>query len=246
MKVLDEKRISAVPTQARKILIIEDDEKLVAMLMRYLVKFGYNLVSASSASGLQQLINTWNPACVLLDWMLPGDMDGLKICQTLRASGCKVPIIFTTARGELDCRIAGLEAGGDDFLPKPFDPRELVARLGSVLRRSEAGSGSQIQKLYFKNLVIDVRARTVASDGVSIQLSTTEYALLELMAHRPGEVVTRDAIANHLRGINWRYGDRSLDMTMSRLRCRLNDPDKNPRFIRTIRGVGYLFMAQPL
>ena len=224
---------------ASTILIIDDDEKLNQLLTEFLGDFGFNTLSAvHPQDGLKKLKHKM-PDLVILDLMLPG-MDGFEVCKAIRQDS-SVPIIMLTARGELMDRVVGLELGADDYLPKPFEPRELVARIHSVLRR--AGKIDDTRPRTFGALVIDFTRHSVKLGTESVELTTNEFAALALLARNPGKVFNRDEILQELRGIDCDAFNRSVDITMSRLRQKLNDDPKSPSFIKTVWGTGYVFIG---
>jgi len=224
-----------------KILLIDDDEKLGGLLGAYFERFDLELISATLPSvGLKKLA-TENPDLVILDVMLP-EQDGFQVCRTIRKSSV-VPIIMLTARGEVTDRIVGLEIGADDYLPKPFEPRELVARIQNVLRRS-GPAGNEDGELRFKDLEINTERRTAELEGEVLDLTTMEYQLLALFAANPGRTYSRDEILNELRGIDAQIFSRSVDILVSRLRQKLKDTTKQPRFIKTVWGTGYTFVGE--
>jgi DNA-binding response OmpR family regulator len=224
---------------ASTILIIDDDEKLNRLLTDFLSEFGFKTLTATHPEdGLKQLSRK-SPDLVILDVMLPG-MDGFEVCKTIRQHSL-VPIIMLTARGELMDKVVGLELGADDYLPKPFEPRELVARIHSVLRRTHKIDQTRPQS--FDRLVIDVSRHIVKLDEKIVDLTTNEFAALVLLTGNPGKVFTRDEILQELRGIDCDAFNRSVDITMSRLRQKLNDDPKNPIFIKTVWGTGYVFIG---
>jgi DNA-binding response OmpR family regulator len=226
---------------ASTILIIDDDEKLNRLLTDFLSEFGFKtLTAAHPEDGLKKLSRK-SPDLVILDVMLPG-MDGFEVCKTIRQHS-SVPIIMLTARGELMDKVVGLELGADDYLPKPFEPRELVARIHSILRRTQKIDQTRPQS--FDRLKIDVSRHIVKLDEEIVDLTTNEFAALTLLAGNPGKVFNRDEILQELRGIDCDAFNRSVDITMSRLRQKLNDDPKNPTFIKTVWGTGYVFVAQP-
>ena len=218
-----------------KILLIDDDSQLAAPLAVYFKRFDLLLESATRPSlGLTKLASGAFDAAIL-DVMLP-EMDGFELCRTIRKTS-DIPIVMLTARGEVMDRVVGLELGADDYLPKPFEPRELVARLQTVLRRrrlptelAQAG-----QRLTFDHLVLDLDTHTVLRSGELVTLTSTEYALLVLLAGAPGKVFSRDDILNHLRGHDADLFSRSVDIVVSRLRKKLQPLD----CIKTLRNAGY-------
>ncbi len=220
----------------KTLLIIDDDERLCSLLATYLSQHGYELLSAGDGEMGLKLIKDRRPLLVILDLMLPG-RDGFEICRDLRKQS-RIPVIMLTARGDITDRVVGLELGADDYLPKPFEPRELVARIQSILRRAEPRTATE--KLKLGALELDPSARTVRLKGKSIELSTTEFDLLELFLRNPGRVLTRDWIMDQLRGQDWEAFDRSIDIAVSRLRAKIEEDAKTPRYLKTIRKKGYL------
>ena len=221
------------------ILIIDDDEKLNRLLTDFLSKFGFKLLTATHPENGLKMLSRTPPDLVILDVMLPG-MDGFEVCKKIRQQS-QVPIIMLTARGELMDKVVGLELGADDYLPKPFEPRELVARIHSVLRRTKKIETPRPQS--FDRLEIDVSRHTVRLDGEIVDLTTNEFSALALLAGNPGRVFNRDEILQELRGIDCDAFNRSVDITMSRLRQKLNDDPKSPEFIKTVWGTGYVFIG---
>lgn len=223
------------------ILLIDDDEKLGELLGTFFDRFDLDLqVAHDPESGLEMLAAE-EPDLVILDVMLPGQ-DGFEVCRTIRKSSA-VPIIMLTARGEVTDRIVGLEIGADDYMPKPFEPRELVARIQNVLRRSTTSRQSG-QQLHYDGLSVDLERRSAELDGSELDLTTMEYQLLALFAGNPGRTFTRDEILNELRGIDAQLFSRSVDILVSRLRQKLGDTSKQARFIKTVWGTGYAFVGQ--
>lgn len=222
------------------ILIIDDDQKLNELLKGFLSDFGFSVLAAiHPEKGLKKLKQK-SPDLVILDLMLPG-MDGFEVCKKIRQQS-EVPIIMLTARGELMDKVVGLELGADDYLPKPFEPRELVARIHSVLRRSKKIDDALPQ--VFGLLEIDFPRQTVKLGGRNIELTTNEFAALALLAGNPGKVFDRDQILQELRGIDCDAFNRSVDITMSRVRQKLNDNPQKPVFIKTVWGTGYVFIGE--
>jgi DNA-binding response OmpR family regulator len=225
-----------------KVLLIDDDRKHSELLQAYFKRFGINLVCAYEAEGGFRLLTREDPDLLLLDVMLPGK-DGFEICREVRKRS-NVPIIMLTARGEVIDRVSGLELGADDYIGKPFEPRELVARVQAILRRSKSG-GAGAGKLVFDGISIDSDARMVAVDGEDIELTSMEFELLLILARRHGKKLSRDDILGELRGIDAAILTRSVDIMISRLRAKLGDSVKPPRFIQTIWGRGYSFVGLP-
>ena len=222
-----------------KILIIDDDEKLNRLLTDYLSKMGFAVLTATLPSAGLEKLEKETPDLVILDVMLP-EMDGFEVCRTIRQSS-SVPVVMLTARGEVMDRVVGLEIGADDYLPKPFEPRELVARIQAILRRIQTKSKSGIKTI--GALCIDSHKYEVRVDDKLVHLTLNEFECLVLLVKNKGKVLNRDQIIEELRGIEWDAFNRSVDITMSRLRQKLGDDPKNPRFIKTIWGTGYLFIG---
>jgi DNA-binding response OmpR family regulator len=223
---------------ARRILLIEDDSRLAAMLSEYLGEAGYHVsVAAAGAAGLQ-MVERGGYDALVLDLSLP-DIDGLDVCRRVRAKH-ELPVLMLTARGEPTDRIVGLELGADDYLPKPFEPRELLARLRAILRRIGSG-GARSRVRRFGRLEIDADARTVRLDDQEKSLTSYQFALLSALADNAGRVLSRDALMDLLKGEAMEAFDRSIDVQISRLRAVLEDDPKKPRRIITVRGAGYVF-----
>ena len=226
----------------KTILIIDDDKKLNHLLSDYFSKFGFKVTAVTHPDEGLKILKRELPDIIILDIMLP-KMDGFEVCKEIRKE-YSVPIIMLTARGEVTDRIVGLELGADDYLPKPFEPRELVARIQSVLRRSSEDLKSGIIK--FGRLVVDIEKHSVLLDGENVDLTTMEFEILSLFIRNPGKVFTRDHLMDRIRGIEWEAFDRSIDVLISRLRQKLNDHPEEPSFIKTIWGTGYKFIGEEL
>ena len=224
-----------------KILLIDDDEKLGDLLGAFFERFDLTLISAIDPVKGLELLAKEDPDLVILDVMLPGQ-DGFEVCRTIRKSNA-VPIIMLTAIGEVTDRIVGLEIGADDYMPKPFEPRELVARIQGVLRRA-SNTRAPTKILQYEGLEVDLERRTAKLDDEQLELTTMEYQLLKLFAENPGKTYTRDEILNELRGIDAQLFSRSVDILVSRLRQKLGDTSKQARFIKTVWGTGYAFIGQ--
>ena len=222
-----------------RVLIIDDDEKLNALLQEYLGRFELTVSAVSHPESGLRLLRREKPDILILDVMLPA-MDGFAVCKKVRETS-RIPIIMLTARGEVADRIVGLELGADDYLPKPFEPRELVARIQAVLRRG--APAEKEGKVRVGALEIDWDTQSAAVDGEAVALTTAEFELLGLLVRRPGSVLTRDRIMEQIRGTDWEAYDRSIDVLVSRLRQKLGDDPKSPRFIRTVWGKGYKFIG---
>lgn len=226
----------------KTILIIDDDKKLNNLLSDYFSKFGFKVTTVTHPDEGLKILKRELPDIIILDIMLP-KMDGFEVCKEIRKE-YSIPIIMLTARGEVTDRIVGLELGADDYLPKPFEPRELVARIQSVLRRGSEDLKSGIIK--FGRLVVDIEKHSVLLDGENVDLTTMEFEILSLFVRNPGKVFTRDHLMDRIRGIEWEAFDRSIDVLISRLRQKLNEHPKKPSFIKTIWGTGYKFIGEEL
>ena len=226
-----------------RLLMIEDDRALAEMVATYLEKAGMTLDRRESAeAGLAAALQGGYDA-VVLDLMLP-DGDGLAVCRAIRARS-DVPILMLTARGEEADRIVGLEIGADDYLPKPFNPRELLARLRAILRRRTPGSRATAgETLHFGRLVIDRAARRVLVDGEERALTGHQFDILSALAESAGRVLSREQLMDRVRGEALEAFDRSIDVHISRIRAAIEDDPKNPRRIVTLRGAGYLFVRR--
>ncbi|MGH7312290.1 MAG: response regulator [Candidatus Rokuibacteriota bacterium] len=225
---------------APRILMIEDDARLAGMVVEYLGGAGLRVsVAPDGRSGLARLTGEPFDALVL-DLMLP-DMDGLEVCRQVRAKS-DLPVLMLTARGDAMDRVVGLELGADDYLPKPFEPRELLARLRAILRRRHPGGPSSV--LRFGRLEIDRDARLVRVDGVECSLTGHQFTLLVALAEKAGRVLSRDALMDLVTGQALEAFDRSIDVHVSRIRAAIEDDPKKPRRILTVRGTGYVFARQ--
>ena len=231
-----------------QLLLIEDDARLAQMVSEYLTQSGFGVHhAADGASGLA-LLQQHAPDLVVLDLMLP-DIDGLELCRRIRAlpsAQAKVSVLMLTAKGDPMDRIIGLEIGADDYLPKPFEPRELLARIRAVLRRRSETTAetSATAVMRFGTLEIDRNARTVTVGGAASELTSYQFDLLIAMAERAGRVLTRDQIMEAVRGRELEAFDRSIDVHMGRIRAAIEVDAKNPKRILTVRGVGYVFAKQ--
>lgn len=227
----------------QQLLMIEDDARLAGMVVDYLGQNGFAVFHAPDAcSGLERL-RAPGIDLVILDLMLP-DMDGLQVCQRIRAlpgSMGQIPVLMLTAKGDPMDRIIGLEIGADDYLPKPFEPRELLARIKAILRRKNHVHDASRQRLQFGSLDIDRDARRVTVHGEACELTSYQYDLLVALAERAGRVLTRDQIMEAVRGKELEAFDRSIDVHMGRIRAAIEDDPKAPQRILTVRGVGYVF-----
>jgi DNA-binding response OmpR family regulator len=221
------------------ILLVDDDHKILTLLREYLERSSFTVHTVASGDEALREFQRLSPDVIILDIMLPGK-DGFEVCREIRRQS-RIPIIMLTARGEVTDRIVGLEIGADDYLPKPFDPRELVARINAVLRRHR--SKDERKRLTFGNLVIDAHSYEAYLNGEPLSLTTMEFQILSVLARNPGMVLDRDTIFARIKGMDDESFDRSIDVAVSRLRAKLGDDPKSPRYIRTVRGTGYKFIA---
>lgn len=225
------------------LLIVDDDPGLRELLGDYLGREGYNVRMAADATEMDRLLAEARPDLLVLDLMLPGE-DGLSIARRLRAS-LDIPILMLSARGEDIDRIIGLEVGADDYLPKPFNPRELLARVRALLRRSResrpAEASAAVDGYAFGPYVLELDSHRLLKNGEEVVLTHAEFSLLKLLTEHPNRVLTRDQIMDMLKGYDRDPFDRSIDVRITRLRRKLEDDPAAPRYIRTVWGQGYLF-----
>jgi len=234
------------------ILVVDDDREIRDLLARFLARHGLRVTTARDGAEMMRLLDERKIDLVVLDLMLPGE-DGLALTRRLREARSSIPIVMLTAMGEDTDRIVGLEMGADDYVAKPFNPRELLARIKAVLRRVQGGGGegegeaasAGANKLRFEGWVLDLATRDLLSpEGVMIGLSAGEFGLLQVFVEHPRRVLSRDQLLDFARGRAAAPFDRSIDIQVSRLRRRLGDDAKDPQLIKTVRGGGYLFTAQ--
>ncbi len=219
------------------ILLIEDDNRLAEMVKDYLGENGFDVTIAGNGTDGLAKQKSHGFDAVVLDLMLP-DMDGLEVCRVLRAND-SVPILMLTAKGDPMDRIVGLELGADDYLPKPFEPRELLARLRAILRRGKMEAAGETTK--FGALEIDPNAMIASMNGKECDLTAHQFNLLHIMAKSAGRVLSRDMLMDQLKGTELEAFDRSIDVHISRIRSEIEDDPKNPKRIITVRGAGYVF-----
>ncbi len=226
--------------------MIEDDARLAQMVSEYLGQNGFMVSHAGDGQTGLETLQSAVPDLVILDLMLP-DVDGLEVCRRIRSMPgalAQIPVLMLTAKGDPMDRIIGLEIGADDYLPKPFEPRELLARIRAVLRRRVEGSPAGGKQLRFGTLEIDRDARTVSVAGLPCDLTSYQFDLLTALAERAGRVLTRDQIMEAVRGRELDAFDRSIDVHMGRIRAAIEIDAKDPKRILTVRGVGYVFARQ--
>ncbi|MBT1065862.1 two-component system response regulator OmpR [Bowmanella sp. Y26] len=228
-----------------KVLVVDDDMRLRSLLERYLVEQGYQVRTAANAEQMDRLLERENFHLMVLDLMLPGE-DGLSICRRLRQKENEIPIIMLTAKGDEVDRIIGLEMGADDYLPKPFNPRELLARIKAVLRRrtTEApGAPSQEEQIVtFGRYSLNLATREMKSGDQPMTLTSGEFAVLKSLVTHPRTPLSRDKLMNLARGRDYSALERSIDVQVSRLRRMLEEDPANPRYIQTVWGLGYVFV----
>jgi two-component system OmpR family response regulator len=230
------------------ILVVDDDPEIRELLREYLARNGYRTSAVGEGKGMWQALENSQIDLIVLDLMLPGD-DGLELCRNLRVNS-KMPVIMLTAKGDDMDRILGLEMGADDYLPKPFNPRELLARIKTVLRRSstipwQEGDESENLPVNFAGWKLDpITRHLTGEDGVVVPLSGAEYKLLDVLLAHPNRILNRDQLLDLTQGRESDPFDRSIDVLISRLRKRLGDDPKTPEIIKTVRGEGYILSAK--
>jgi len=234
------------PDRPDRLLVVDDDARIRDLLNRYLSQQGFEVLLAADARALDKLLLRETFDLIVLDLMLPGE-DGLSICRRLRAQNLRTPIIMLTAKGEDVDRIVGLEVGADDYLGKPFNPRELLARIHAVLRRRPApevpGAPSSEQEIVrFGAFELDLGRRTLQKNGSDLGLTTGEFAMLKALVRHPRQPLSRDKLAQLARGREFEPFDRSLDVQISRLRKLIEADPGTPRYLQTVWGVGYVFI----
>ncbi|WP_370166504.1 two-component system response regulator OmpR [Marisediminitalea sp.] len=231
--------------ETSKILVVDDDMRLRSLLERYLVEQGFQVRSAVNSEQMDRLLERENFHLMVLDLMLPGE-DGLSICRRLRQAESKMPIIMLTAKGDEVDRIIGLEMGADDYLPKPFNPRELLARARAVLRRQtvEAPGAPSLEEqiVEFGEYRLNLATREMTADGKPLSLTSGEFAVLKSLVTHPREPLSRDKLMNLARGRDYSALERSIDVQVSRLRRMLEKDPASPRYIQTVWGLGYVFV----
>ena len=229
----------------KRILLVDDDEKLRRLLKEYLEGYEFQVLTVADGEAVMNAIRRESPEIVILDVMLP-KKDGLEVLKEIRAVS-RIPVIMLTAKGEEADRVVGLELGADDYLPKPFSPRELLARIKAVLRRLEpgmktAGVESEALRLEAGHLVLDKARQTLVMGGKEVFLSSTEYRVLKVLMENPNRVLSRDQIMTLAQGKDFMAFDRSIDVHISKLRAKLESDPRSPRRIKTVWGSGYMFV----
>lgn len=234
------------PTRSDKILVLDDDVRIRDLLRRYLTQEGFEVIVAEDGKALNRIMLRDSVDLIVLDLMMPGE-DGLSICRRLRAANDRTPIIMLTAKSEDVDRIVGLEVGADDYLSKPFNPRELLARVHAVLRRrppfeAPGAPSSDNELVKFGAFSFDLGARTLQKNGEDLPLTTGEFAMLKALVRHPRQPLSREKLAQLARGRDFEPFDRSLDVQISRLRKMIEADAATPRHIQTVWGVGYMFV----
>ena len=231
--------------QNKKILVVDDDVRLRELLQRYLTEQGFTVKVASDAKEMDAVIAAESIDLLVLDLMLPGE-DGLSICRRVRGSGILLPIVMLTARGDEVDRIIGLEMGADDYLPKPFNPRELLARINAVMRRHErlqpSAPAINTDSVTIGEFVFNASTRSLSKDGASITITSGEFALLKVFVDHPRQPLSRDRLMQLARGRELDVFDRSIDVQVSRLRKLIEPDPAHPRYLQTMWGFGYVFI----
>jgi len=231
--------------ETQKILVVDDDMRLRSLLERYLVEQGFVVRSAANSEQMDRLLERENFHMLVLDLMLPGE-DGLSICRRLRQKENDIPIVMLTAKGDEVDRIIGLEIGADDYMPKPFNPRELLARIKAVLRRrvQEAPGAPSMEEniVRFGDFELNLATREMKNDKENMPLTSGEFAVLKSLVTHPREPLSRDKLMNLARGRDYSALERSIDVQVSRLRRMLEVDAANPRYIQTVWGLGYVFI----
>ena len=228
-----------------KVLIVDDDARLRELLSRYLMEQGFSVKGVGDAPSMDRALHREHYDLIVLDLMLPGE-DGLTICRRLRAAENTVPIVMLTAKGDEVDRIIGLEMGADDYLPKPFNPRELVARVHAVLRRQPTtlpGAPTlEDEVVRFGNIVVNLGTRSLTRDDEDVALTTGEFSLLKVLLQHPRQPLSRDKLMELARGREYGVFDRAIDVQISRLRKLVEEDPSKPRYLQTVWGFGYVFV----
>lgn len=238
--------MSTPNTRSNRILVVDDDARIRDLLNRYLTQEGFEVLLAEDGRSLTRVLMRESADLIVLDLMLPGE-DGLSICRRLRSNNDRTPIIMLTAKSEDVDRIVGLEVGADDYLGKPFNPRELLARIHAVLRRRPppevpGAPSNDLEIVRFGPYAFDLGLRTLHKNGQDVPLTTGEYAMLKALVRHPRQPLSREKLAQLARGRDFEPFDRSLDVQVSRLRKLIEEDASSPRYLQTVWGVGYVFV----
>lgn len=220
-----------------RVLLVDDDSRLRELLTRYLTEQGFAVTAVADGRGMDKALSRVPYDFLILDLTLPGE-DGLSLCRRLRSEGQYLPLLMLTARGDESDRIVGLDVGADDYLSKPFNPRELVARINAILRRH---STTAVKRLYFGRFTLDIHDRSLMAEGARLDITTAEFELLRVLATHPRQPLSRDSLMQLARGRDHTPFDRSIDVRISRLRRILEVDPSHPRLIQTLWGFGYIF-----
>lgn len=230
-----------------KVLLVDDDARLRELLSRYLLEQGFSIKAVGDAAAMDRALHREHFDLIVLDLMLPGE-DGLAICRRLRAAENSVPIVMLTAKGDEVDRIVGLEMGADDYLPKPFNPRELVARIHAIMRRQPAnlpGAPTLDEEIvHFGRITVNLGTRALTRDNEDVSLTTGEFSLLKVLLQHPRQPLSRDKLMELARGREYGVFDRAIDVQISRLRKLVEDDPSKPRYLQTVWGFGYVFVPE--
>ena len=236
--------VAAMGLPQYKVLVVDDDAGLRDLLQRYLAREGYAVDAVADGQAMHETLAVAPPDVIVLDLMLPGD-DGLALVRTLKSSKhAGVPVLMLSARGEDIDRVVGLEMGADDYLTKPFNPRELLARIRALLRRVNPPTSAPAEVAHFGPYRVNLAARTLWRGEAPVTLTSSEFSLLQVFLQNPRSVLSRDQLLEQLKGYSREPFDRSIDVRVTRLRRKLEDDPQQPRYIRTVWGVGYLFAPE--
>lgn len=220
-----------------EVLVIEDDEEIINILSSYLPEYGMKVIGYTNPISALESLEIDNYDIIILDLSLP-DMDGLEVCKIV-SQKYNIPIIISTARSDVSDRVVGLEVGADDYLPKPYDIRELVARIQSLLRRVKG-----LKVSYDSSFSINEKNMTISKESELLELTLAEYEILKLFLDKKQMVLSREYIANNVNSVRWESTDKSIDVIISRIRHKIDDSTKHPKYIKSIRGVGYKFIGE--
>lgn len=237
--------MSSMQENIKKILMVDDDQRMRELMQRYFSEQGFVVKAVANSEDMDKWLAREHVDLLILDLMMP-DEDGLAVCRRLRAAGSNIPIVMLTARGDEVDRIIGLEMGADDYLPKPFNPRELLARVNAVLRRQKSVvPGAPVEsgeKISFGEFMFDLSTRSLSKNGELVSITSGEFALLKVLVDHARQPLSRDKLMQLARGRDLEVYDRSVDVQVSRLRRLIEDDPANPRFIQTVWGFGYVFV----
>lgn len=228
------------------LLLVDDDARWRDLLARYLSNNGFNILQAQDGTSMMRILSRDHVDGILLDMMMPGE-SGLDLCKRLRSQGDTVPILMLTAMGDEIDRIVGLEVGADDYIPKPANPREILARIRAVMRRSTQivpGAPRQGEPIIFGNFRLDPELRTLTKNGENVFLTSGEFAILDVLTRNAGTVMSRDRLVHLARGRSANAGERSVDTAVGRLRKVIEEDPNQPRWIQTVWGEGYVFIGE--